>query len=137
MNNKKTGFLLLVVCGALLLAAQPKQPRKGDDVPRVDVLAAICEAFAYNLAEDGKRKEPRLTHTAHVGQVFDDFGKRSTIGASYKRRFAREFSDLGNQLRKAMGLVDESTALPLTPARRAAAVKTFEDFASRLTNGTL
>ena len=137
MNQKKNGVLLLLLCGALLVAAQPKQQSKGDDVPRASVLAAIIEAFAYNLSEDGKQPQPRLTHTAHVGQMFDEFGKRSTIGASYKRAFAREFSELGAQLRDAMGLVDEVRPLPLTNQRRSAAVKTLEAFASRLKDGAL
>jgi len=137
MNNKKNVVLLLVVFGALLLAAQPKTKNAAPGGPSVQVLQAICEAFAYNLAEDGKRPQPRLTHTAHVGQMFDEFGKRSTIGASYRRHFGREFTDLGEQLRAAMGLEDEARPLPLTPARRSAAVKTLKAFASGLNNGTL
>ena len=77
MKKQKNGVLVLVVLACLFLATRPPVKQATGDVPTLSVLADIVEAFAYNIEQDGPRNDPRLTHTAHVGQVFDDFGKVS------------------------------------------------------------
>ena len=106
MKNK---HLLAFALIALVLAGVGKRTSE----PSRQVLATICEAFAYNLTEDGKRQRPRLTTAGDVGRVVDDFGKRSALGVSYRAAFADEFKELGAELAQAAGGGKDADAAPL------------------------
>ena len=138
MNKNKNLVLLVVLLGSVMVAARSdtgKTTGLNNEGPRRDVLVEIVQAFAFNLEADGQAETPRLTHTAHVGHVFDDFGRRSTFGQSYRRTFRREFSQLSAELQQALGVVGLDRPLPLTTERRAAAVNVLRAFASRLKDG--
>ena len=115
--------------------AAPDDATPNIEGPRRVVLVEIVGAFAFNLEADGNSDAPRLTHTAHVGHVFDEFGRRSTLGQSYRRTFRREFSQLAEELQHALNVDDTDRPLPLPRERRAAAVTVLRAFASRLKDG--
>ena len=125
MKNK---HLLAFALIALVLAGVGKRTSE----PSRQVLATICEAFAYNLTEDGKRQRPRLTTAGDVGRVFDDFGKRSALGVSYRAAFADEFKELGAELAQAAGGGKDAAAAPLTAQLRQEMAAIFLDFAKAL-----
>lgn len=137
MKKQKNGVLILVVLACLFMATRPPVKQATGDVPTLSVLADIVEAFAYNIEQDGTSNEPRLTHTSHVGQVFDDFGKRSTLGQSYRSTFRDVFVRLSSEIQKALGLDDQPGPLPLTIERRAAVVETLRVFSRRLKDGEI
>lgn len=108
MKNKPLFILLLVaLLGGSLVKSRPQDNRPA-------ILADICEAFAYNLEADGQRKAPRLLTAGDVGALFDDFGRRSTLGISYKKQFPDFFKGLGAELAAAAGPGREAGAAPLT-----------------------
>ena len=137
MKKHTNGVLVLVVMACLFLATRPPVKQSTGDVPTLAVLADIIEAFAYNIEQDGTSNEPRLTHTAHVGQVFDDFGKRSTLGQSYRSTFADVFLRLSVELQTALDLDEQPGPLPLTIERRKAVVETLRLFSRRLKDGEI
>ena len=138
MKNNSTLLAVLLVAGLVVAMRQPSANHdQPTTAPRRDVLVSIVDAFAFNLEEDGRRDSPRVTHTAQVGFLFDEFGRRSTLGKSYRDTFRKEFKQLGLELSAAMGLDDELASLPLTSDRRAAAVATLRDFSDRLNHGAL
>ena len=108
MKNKTLVILLVVaLLGGSLVKSTPQDNRPA-------ILADICQAFAYNLDADGQRKEPRLKTAGDVGALFDDFGRRSTLGISYKKQFPDFFKGLGAELAAAAGPGREAGAAPLT-----------------------
>ena len=125
MKNK---HLLAFALIALVLAGVGKRTSE----PSRQVLATICEAFAYNLTEDGKRQRPRLTTAGDVGRVFDEFGKRSALGVSYRAAFADEFKELGAELAQAAGGGKDAAAAPLTAQLRQEMAAIFLAFAEAL-----
>jgi len=112
MKNKT----LLIILAAVVVAGSLTKKEPAD--ARHVILADICEAFAYNLDADGQRKEPRLKTAGDVGALFDDFGRRSTLGISYKKQFPGFFKGLGAELARAAGPGREAGAAPLTPELR-------------------
>jgi len=125
MKNK---HLLAFALVCLLLAGVGKRTSE----PSRQVLAQICEAFAYNLLEDGKRQQPRLTTAGDVGRVFDDFGKRSALGVSYKAAFSDEFKELGAALAQVAGGGKDAAAAPLTGQLRQEMAVIFLEFSEGL-----
>ena len=128
MNNKH----LLTWLALVVVAAGLGKPGDGRTGQRADVLAAIFEAFAWNLAADGQQERPRLTTAGDVGRVLDDFGRRSTLGISYKKTFSAEFSRLGADLSAAAGGGKDAAAAPLTVTLRAQMVAIFKDHARQI-----
>lgn len=139
MNKNNNLFLVVILLASLIVAARADQEQVAysSDKPSRAVLAEIVLAFAFNLEADGNTETPLLIHTAHVGYVFDEFGRRSTLGQSYRGRFRAEFSALSDELQNALGVNDSQRPLPLTSERRAAAVKVLRDFAGRLKDGKI
>lgn len=108
MKNKT----LLLLLAAAIVAGSLVKTKPADNRPAI--LADICQAFAYNLEADGQRKDPRIKTAGDVGALFDDFGRRSTLGISYKKQFPEFFKGLGAELAAAAGPGREAGAAPLT-----------------------
>ena len=133
MNDKNDNRLLLLLLVGLVVAGslKSKEPNKDkSEHPTRAGLAVILEAFAFNLEKDGQLERPVLQWSSDVGEVFNLFGSRSTLGRSYRDHFASEFDDLGAQLSDA--LEDQDEPQPLTAARRSAAVSVLRRFARGL-----
>ncbi len=129
MKNKHLLVVLLavVLVGSIRLTSpdQKTQPRRA-------VLAEILTAFAWNLEHDGTIERPVVRTVGRVGFLFDDFGRCSTYGQSYRAAFPQVFEELGRELEAAASVGREADALPLTDETRAALVAIFRNHADRL-----
>lgn len=134
MNNKRTATrpLLLLLVGLLVFSSlKVKDPVEPDpERPTLEGLAVILDAFAYNLEQDGQLEAPSLQWSSDVGDRFNLFGSRSTLGRAYRETFADQFDDLAAQL--AAALDARSGPQPLTAARRSAAADVLRRFARGL-----
>ncbi len=133
MKTKNDNSLVLVLLVGLLVFSSLKVKPASEETtetPTLEGLALILEAFAYNLEQDGQLETPTLQWSSDLGEVFNLFGSRSTIGRSYRERFADQFDDLGDQLAEA--LEAREGPQPLTPARRSAAAEVLRRFARGL-----
>ena len=123
MKNKHL-FLFLAVA---LTAGSVGSPH-----PQERILADILAAFAWNIEHDGQQPQPLLTTASDVGYLFDEFGRRSTLGVSYKKLFAAEFKALGKDLAAAAGAGTDASTEQLTPQLRAELAAIFLHHSERL-----
>ena len=89
-------------------------------------------AFVRNIEHDGQQPQPLLTTASDVGYLFDEFGRRSTLGVSYKKLFAAEFKALGKDLAAAAGAGTDASTEQLTPQLRAELAAIFLHHSERL-----
>ena len=129
MKNKTDNLLwlaLVIGLGVMLLGSQRPQV-DGNPRPTRAGLSVILNAFAYNLEADGNRENPAVQYSNQLGEAFNVFGSRTTLGKSYKETFSDEFKALGSDLREVFGVLD--SPVPLSPETRSRAVSVIRQHA--------
>ena len=105
MMKKNNGNTILIV-GVLALVAfgiqSEKNPGSQAPQPTKAGLIVILDAFAWNIEQDGKLDQPLITYSNHLGEAFNEFGRRSTLGQSYRTEFGQEFDQLAVDLKNAL-----------------------------------